>query len=236
MRVFVALDIDDAIRARLEQFLDGVRGLRRRQRWVRPESMHVTLVHRRKILRRQGSDQARLWAASGRAASRFHFAHGFFQLPGRRVFSGLALRPAHQLTGALAKLVDDATADPAFRGKTMSSARTLLWRVAAPALLTCAKATAQTRCCSACRRNWRRCGPLEFGTMTAREFFLYQSQPMRGARGTPRLHALIGVAPGVPPALRKIDEYFSHCRFQLSSGINSFGFLLVRIFAARMFV
>jgi 2'-5' RNA ligase len=43
MRVFVALDIDDAIRARLEQFLDGVRGFATEVRWVRPESMHVTL-------------------------------------------------------------------------------------------------------------------------------------------------------------------------------------------------
>ena len=43
MRVFVALDIDDAIRARLEQFLDGVRGFAPEARWVRPESMHVTL-------------------------------------------------------------------------------------------------------------------------------------------------------------------------------------------------
>ena len=43
MRVFVALDIDDAIRARLELFLDGVRGFAPDARWVRPESMHVTL-------------------------------------------------------------------------------------------------------------------------------------------------------------------------------------------------
>ena len=43
MRVFVALDVDDAIRARLEQFLDGVRGFAPEARWVRPESMHVTL-------------------------------------------------------------------------------------------------------------------------------------------------------------------------------------------------
>ena len=43
MRVFVALDIDDSIRARLEKFLDGVRGFAPEARWVRPESMHVTL-------------------------------------------------------------------------------------------------------------------------------------------------------------------------------------------------
>jgi 2'-5' RNA ligase len=43
MRVFVALDIDDAIRGRLQLFLDGVRGFAPDARWVRPGSMHVTL-------------------------------------------------------------------------------------------------------------------------------------------------------------------------------------------------
>jgi 2'-5' RNA ligase len=43
MRVFVALDIDDGIRARIARFLDGVRGFAPDARWVRPESLHVTL-------------------------------------------------------------------------------------------------------------------------------------------------------------------------------------------------
>ena len=43
MRVFVALDIDDAIRQRLQLFLDGVRGFAPDARWVSPESVHVTL-------------------------------------------------------------------------------------------------------------------------------------------------------------------------------------------------
>ena len=43
MRIFIALDIDDALRTRLEQFLDGVRDFAPDVRWVRPESMHVTL-------------------------------------------------------------------------------------------------------------------------------------------------------------------------------------------------
>src|SRR5580698_8672335 len=43
MRLFVALDIDDAIRGRIMRFLDGVRGFAPDARWARPESMHVTL-------------------------------------------------------------------------------------------------------------------------------------------------------------------------------------------------
>jgi 2'-5' RNA ligase len=43
MRVFVAVDIDDAIRGRITRFLDGVRGFAEEARWVRPESLHITL-------------------------------------------------------------------------------------------------------------------------------------------------------------------------------------------------
>ena len=43
MRLFVAVDIDDAIRERISRFLEGVRGFAEEARWVRPESLHVTL-------------------------------------------------------------------------------------------------------------------------------------------------------------------------------------------------
>ena len=43
MRVFVALDIADAIRQRIARYLDGVREFAPEARWVRPESTHVTL-------------------------------------------------------------------------------------------------------------------------------------------------------------------------------------------------
>ena len=43
MRIFIALDIDDAIRQRLGTFLEGVREFAPEARWVRPESLHITL-------------------------------------------------------------------------------------------------------------------------------------------------------------------------------------------------
>jgi len=43
MRLFVALDIDENIRVRIARFIDGVRGFAPDARWVRPESLHVTL-------------------------------------------------------------------------------------------------------------------------------------------------------------------------------------------------
>jgi RNA 2',3'-cyclic 3'-phosphodiesterase len=43
MRLFVALDIDDSIRARLSRFVEGVGGFAPDARWVRPEALHITL-------------------------------------------------------------------------------------------------------------------------------------------------------------------------------------------------
>src|ERR1700730_6489217 len=43
MRLFIALDIDDAIRERITRFLHGVSPLAPDGRWARPESLHVTL-------------------------------------------------------------------------------------------------------------------------------------------------------------------------------------------------
>jgi 2'-5' RNA ligase len=43
MRLFVALDIDAEIRGRIAQFLDGVRGFAPDARWVSAESLHITL-------------------------------------------------------------------------------------------------------------------------------------------------------------------------------------------------
>src|ERR1700690_4001219 len=43
MRLFIALDIDNEIGNRIARFLDGVREFASDARWVRPESLHVTL-------------------------------------------------------------------------------------------------------------------------------------------------------------------------------------------------
>ncbi len=43
MRIFVALDLDPAIRERIERFMEGVRGFSPDAKWVTPASLHVTL-------------------------------------------------------------------------------------------------------------------------------------------------------------------------------------------------
>jgi len=43
MRIFIALDLDDPIRERIDRFIEGVRGFAPDARWVLPESLHITL-------------------------------------------------------------------------------------------------------------------------------------------------------------------------------------------------
>ena len=43
MRLFIALDIDEAVRERIARFVEGVSGFAANARWMRPESLHVTL-------------------------------------------------------------------------------------------------------------------------------------------------------------------------------------------------
>ena len=43
MRLFIALDIDEAVRERIARFVEGVSGFAADARWMRPESLHVTL-------------------------------------------------------------------------------------------------------------------------------------------------------------------------------------------------
>src|SRR5262249_53573553 len=43
MRLFVALDLDEEIRQRIQKFIDQVRDSTPNARWVSPESLHITL-------------------------------------------------------------------------------------------------------------------------------------------------------------------------------------------------
>jgi RNA 2',3'-cyclic 3'-phosphodiesterase len=181
MRIFVALDIDDAVRARLELFLDGVRGFAPDARWVRPESMHVTL----KFIGEKPSDAVEeikqaLGAIRGGTIEISFRAYGFFPTSkAPRVFwVGIGAGPEW---AALAKSVDEATAglgvpreEHEFRPHLTLARRggsgAPRWR----------KGDGANPVFQRLQGKLAAMPALEFGTMTAREFFLYQSQLMRG--------------------------------------------------------
>src|SRR5262249_53211031 len=109
MRLFIALDIDDAIRERIQRFMEGVRGFAPDARWVRPESLHVTLKF---IGEKPEAAVAEVMSAlatvSGQSLQLTFRGHGFFPTAkAARVF-WVGIESGPEL-GNLAKAIDDAT-------------------------------------------------------------------------------------------------------------------------------
>jgi 2'-5' RNA ligase len=181
MRVFVALDIDNTVRARLEQFLDGVRGFAPDVRWVRPESLHLTL----KFIGEKPSEAVEVIkrALSGIRAGAIEISfrgYGFFPTSNApRVFwIGISAGPE---LAALARSVDETTA--AFgvpkEAHAFSPHLTLARRSGSGAPHG-VKTDGPNPVLQLLQKRLEAMPALDFGTITAREFYLYNSQLMRG--------------------------------------------------------
>jgi 2'-5' RNA ligase len=179
MRLFIALDIDYAIRERIARFVDGVSSLAPDARWARPESLHVTL----KFIGEQpeAAVEQIKYALSTIAArpTEIHFrGYGFFPTAkSARVF-WIGIEAGPQLA-ALAAVIDEQMAslgipkeDRAFsphltlargRGGSASPRRNNTDRPNRIFHRLQEKLAALTAPAS------------EFGNITAREFFLYRS-------------------------------------------------------------
>jgi 2'-5' RNA ligase len=179
MRIFIALDIDEAIRHRIARFMDGVRGFAPDARWVRPESLHITLKFIGETAP-ENVDQIKeaLKAVEANAIEMNIRGSGFF--PGAkspRVFwLGIEAGPS---LAALASTVDDRVAALGIAKEDHPFS---------PHLTLARGGSGSPRSgIDGFKRSFQ---PLqeklaalpvpEFGTMTAREFFLYQSHLSRG--------------------------------------------------------
>jgi RNA 2',3'-cyclic 3'-phosphodiesterase len=188
MRLFIALDIDDEIRGRIARFVEGVSGFAPETRWVKPESLHVTLkfIGEQPEAKVEEITRALGTIASGEFTVQFR-GHGFFPTAkAARVFwIGIEAGPA---LAALAAAVDQETArlgvskeERAFsphltlaRGGARSSGSPR-WN----------KGDGPNRTFQRLQEKLAALPAAEFGTMTAREFFLYQSQlSPRGSKYT----------------------------------------------------
>jgi len=200
MRTFVAIDIDEPIRRRLTDFLEAVQGWAPDARWVRPESLHLTLKFIGEI------DPGRLeeccQALAGLEASPFDLAfrsYGFF--PGERsarVF-WIGVEGGEQV-GALAGALDHALAPLGIAPeKRAYSPHLTLARAEAPRRHARGPRTYRGKETPApgrqpgspldrhshersgarwelLRQKLQKMPAPDFGTMTARAFFLYESK------------------------------------------------------------
>ncbi len=111
MRIFIGIDLDSEVRARIERFLEGVQGFAPEARWIRPESLHITL----KFIGEQTPDQVeaiteRLRRVEGSAFEIRSGGFGFFPTAkAPRVF-WIGIHAGPQLP-ELAESIDMATSE-----------------------------------------------------------------------------------------------------------------------------
>ncbi len=178
MRLFIALDIDDAIRQRIARFVDGVRNFAPDARWVKPESLHVTL----KFIGEQpdgaiAAIQSALQAIQC-CATEIHFrGYGFFPTADSARVFWIGMEADPQLA-ALATAIDGKL--PALgikkEERAFSPHLTLARAGGGSGSPRWRKGDRLNRVFQTLQEKLAALPAPEFGSMTAREFFLYQSQ------------------------------------------------------------
>lgn len=176
MRLFVALDIDDTIRSRIARFLDGIRGFAPDARWVRPESLHVTL----KFIGEQSEIQVEAIKRTLTTIEADHFelnfrGYGFFpSVHAPRVF-WVGIDEDAKMT-SLAASVDSKLIELNIQEEQHAyNAHLTLGRIGGSGSPRREKGDRPNRKFEHLQKKLSPLPTPEFGTMTAREFVLYQS-------------------------------------------------------------
>jgi len=177
MRLFVALDIDEAIRERIDAFASELRTLAPNLRWVSTESLHITL----KFIVEQseskvGAIEAALAKVSARSVRISFRGCGFFPTPkSARVF-WIGVEAGAELT-QLANRIDEVLAQlEVEKEKRAFSPHLTLARGGGSGAPGRQQTDRPNQDFLAIQKRLSRIPTLEFGTMTVREFLLYRSQ------------------------------------------------------------
>jgi 2'-5' RNA ligase len=188
MRTFVAVDIPEEVRQKLARFVEGVRGFAPEARWVNPASLHITLKFIGEIGEERLSDvkQALAKVRGGPSAISFRGTGFFPTVKAARVFwIGVEADPR------LAELT--AGVDEALAGLGIAREE----RAFTPHLTLARTGSGRPQRTRGDRANpsfqklQEKLAALpapEFGTMSAREFWLYQSKLSAGGAVYSKLH------------------------------------------------
>jgi len=182
MRIFIALDLEDSIRQRIARFVEGIREFAPGARWPAPDSLHVTLKF---IGERPPETVERIrQTLSGLRAQAVQISfqgYGFFPTAkSARVFwAGVQAGPELQ---ALANQVDEALAALGIprENHAYSPHLTLARGGSASGAPRRQRSDATGRSFQQLQAKLAAWPAVDFGSMTAREFFLYESRLGRG--------------------------------------------------------
>jgi RNA 2',3'-cyclic 3'-phosphodiesterase len=178
MRLFIALDIDDPIRRSIARFMDGVRNFAPDVRWVRPESLHITL----KFIGEKSpelADQIKVALSTvvSPPVTVTLRGYGFFPTArSPRVFwIGIEAGPElSNLAVSIDKAMDELGIPP--EQHSFHPHLTLARGGSGSGSPRRQKGDRQNSNFQLLQEKLAALPPAEFGTMTAREFFLYQSK------------------------------------------------------------
>lgn len=178
MRVFIGIDLDPEIRDKIAGFLEGVRPFAPEARWVTAESLHITL----KFIGEQKPEQvesikAVLRTIEGKTSDIRFSDYGFFPSPrSPRVF-WIGVHGGPDLA-ELARMMDTATAELGIprEERAFSPHLTLARGAGGSGSPNWRKGDGPNSIFSVLQKRLTAMGNLEFGTMAAREFVLYQSR------------------------------------------------------------
>jgi 2'-5' RNA ligase len=184
MRLFVAIDIDSAIRERITRFVEDIRGLAPAARWVSAESMHLTLKFLGEQPPQKAEEIKRILTEVHGALSAISFAGtGFFPNPrSPRVFwVGIKADPSLAvLAGTIDKVLvplgvpgEERAFSPHLTLARGGDTRHPRGGSGNPRTLPTDK---PNRGFSQLQTKLANLPPPDFGTMTATEFVLYESK------------------------------------------------------------
>ncbi len=177
MRLFTALDVDDSIRERLARFVDGVRNFAPGARWVNPESLHITL----KFIGEQPEGaldpikNALATIKPGAAEIRFK-GYGFFPTAKYARVFWIGLETGRRLSDLAADIDQKVSSLGIEKEKHVFSPHiTLARRAGSSGSPHRGKNDSPNTTFQRLQERLSGLSNPEFGTMTPREFFLYQS-------------------------------------------------------------
>src|ERR1019366_6668900 len=182
MRIFIGIDLDPEVRARIARFVEGVQGFAPDARWVRPESLHITL----KFIGEQPPERVeaiseRLRRVEGSELEICSGGYGVFpsaQAP--RVF-WIGIQAGPQLA-EMAEKIDIAVAELGTprEDRPFSPHLTLARAGGRSGSPKWRKGDGPNTAFAVLEKRLAAMGELDFGGMTAHEFILFQRQLLPG--------------------------------------------------------
>jgi RNA 2',3'-cyclic 3'-phosphodiesterase len=179
MRLFIALEIDQAIRERIARFTEGVRNFAPDARWVKEESLHVTLkfIGEQPDQKVEAIKTALTTVVGGTSEIQFR-SYGFFPTPkSARVF-WVGMESGPEL-GAFAAAIEGkmSSLDIPREDRKFSAHLTLARAPGGSGSPRRLRNDAPNRVFQHLQAKLANLSSVpEFGTMIAHEFFLFQSQ------------------------------------------------------------